>query len=110
MDTRTLVRACADAGMASSSARTPNRAWALSRCIGVMTPGPAQSCGLPCSWTMRAMVLERPGSPLVEADRSEPEPGPGQLLLDVAAGGGGRTDPPLLGGRGDLPPPPHLPG
>src|SRR4051794_10309199 len=110
MDTRTLVRACADAGMASSSARTPNRAWALSRCIGVMTPGPAQSCGLPCSWTMRAMVLERPGSPLVEADRSEPEPGPGQLLLDVAACGVCRTALHLLAGEVDVPRLPIVPG
>ena len=41
---------------------------------------------------MRAMVLERAGHPLVEAERSEPVPGPGQLLLSVAACGVCRTD------------------
>jgi alcohol dehydrogenase, propanol-preferring len=38
------------------------------------------------------MVLERPGRPLVEVERPEPVPGPGQLLLDVAACGVCRTD------------------
>src|SRR4051794_33204640 len=52
---------------------------------------------------MRAMVLERPGSPLVEADRADPEPGPGQLLLDVAACGVCRTDLHLLDGEVDVP-------
>ena len=52
---------------------------------------------------MRAMVLEAPGRPLVEVDRSEPEPGPGQLLLDVAACGVCRTDLHLLDGEVEVP-------
>ena len=50
------------------------------------------------------MVLSRPGpieaAPLRAADRPEPEPGPGELLLDVAACGVCRTDLQLV--EGDL--------
>ena len=59
---------------------------------------------------MRAMVLERPGSPLVAADRPDPEPGPGQLLLDVAACGVCRTDLHLLDGEVEVPRLPIVPG
>ncbi len=38
------------------------------------------------------MVLDRPGQPLRAADLPDPEPGPGQLLLHVAACGVCRTD------------------
>jgi hypothetical protein len=31
----------------------------------------------------RAMVLETPGQPLREAELPQPEPGPGQVLLEV---------------------------
>jgi propanol-preferring alcohol dehydrogenase len=41
---------------------------------------------------MRAMVLEAPGAPLREAELSDPEPGPGEALIDVAACGVCRTD------------------
>jgi propanol-preferring alcohol dehydrogenase len=41
---------------------------------------------------MKAMVLERPGQPLREAERSVPSPGPGQVLLRVRACGVCRTD------------------
>lgn len=41
---------------------------------------------------MRAMVLERQGEPLHLAELSDPEPGPGQVLLSVAACGVCRTD------------------
>ena len=41
---------------------------------------------------MRAMMLERPGTPLVERDIETPEPGAGQLLLRVHACGVCRTD------------------
>ena len=41
---------------------------------------------------MRAMVLERAGSPLTERELPEPEPGEGQVLLEVAACGVCRTD------------------
>ncbi|MFN3336364.1 MAG: zinc-dependent alcohol dehydrogenase family protein, partial [Thermomicrobium sp.] len=41
---------------------------------------------------MRAMVLERPGQPLVLRELPIPEPGPGQVLLRVHACGVCRTD------------------
>ena len=41
---------------------------------------------------MRAMVLDRPGTPLREAERPLPEPGPGQVRLRVLACGVCRTD------------------
>ncbi len=41
---------------------------------------------------MRAMVLERPGQPLRIADLPEPDPGPGQVALEVRACGVCRTD------------------
>ncbi len=48
---------------------------------------------------MKAMVLERPGSPLVPADLPDPEPGPGQVLLRVRACGVCRTDVHIAGRR-----------
>src|SRR5262249_46335860 len=39
-----------------------------------------------------AMVLERPGGPLVVRERSAPVPGPGQVAIDVSACGVCRTD------------------
>ena len=41
---------------------------------------------------MKAMVLERPGQPLLETERPAPAPGPGQVLLRVRACGVCRTD------------------
>lgn len=41
---------------------------------------------------MRAMILERPGQPLVLRELPIPEPGPGQVLLRVRACGVCRTD------------------
>jgi propanol-preferring alcohol dehydrogenase len=41
---------------------------------------------------MRAMLLDRPGQPLREAEVPEPEPGPGQLLVRVDACAVCRTD------------------
>jgi alcohol dehydrogenase, propanol-preferring len=41
---------------------------------------------------MRAMLLDRPGQPLREAELLEPQPGPGQLLVSVNACGVCRTD------------------
>jgi alcohol dehydrogenase, propanol-preferring len=41
---------------------------------------------------MRAMVLDAPGRPLREAELPDPEPGPGQVLVEVAACGVCRTD------------------
>ncbi len=41
---------------------------------------------------MRAMQLDRPGAPLREVTRDVPAPGPGELLIEVAACGVCRTD------------------
>jgi len=52
---------------------------------------------------MRAMVLERPGQPLVLRDLPVPEPGPGHVLLRVHACGVCRTDLHIV--DGELPDP-----
>ncbi len=52
---------------------------------------------------MRAMILERPGSPLVLRDVPAPVPGPGQIRLTVKACGVCRTD--LHVADGELPDP-----
>ena len=54
---------------------------------------------------MRAMVFEKPGSPLAARDRPEPTPGPGQVLVAVSACGVCRTDLHIV--DGDLPFPDH---
>jgi propanol-preferring alcohol dehydrogenase len=41
---------------------------------------------------VRAMVLDEPGRPLRPAELADPEPGPGEVLLDVRACGVCRTD------------------
>src|SRR4051812_20505079 len=56
------------------------------------------------------MVLEAPGRPLELADRSDPAPGPGQVLIDVAACGVCRTDLHLLDGEVEVPRLPIVPG
>ena len=59
---------------------------------------------------MRAMILERPGSPLRAVELPVPAPAPGQLLLRVEACGVCRTDLHLV--DGELPDPvlPMIPG
>jgi alcohol dehydrogenase, propanol-preferring len=52
---------------------------------------------------MRAMVLEAPGKPLRETELADPEPGPGEVLLEVAACGVCRTDLHIV--DGELPDP-----
>jgi alcohol dehydrogenase, propanol-preferring len=52
---------------------------------------------------MRAMILDRPGTPLAERDIESPEPGAGQVLLRVRACGVCRTD--LHVHAGELPRP-----
>jgi propanol-preferring alcohol dehydrogenase len=59
---------------------------------------------------MRAMVLDAPGTPLRPADLSEPEPGPGRLLLRVRACGACRTDLHILDGELARPKLPLVPG
>lgn len=55
---------------------------------------------------MRAVIATEPGGPevLTVADLPDPEPGPGEVLLDVAAAGLNRAD--LLQRQGFYPPPP----
>src|SRR6266404_6214476 len=59
---------------------------------------------------MRAMVLERPRTPLVMRERSAPEPASGEILIEVAACGVCRTDLHVV--DGELPDPklPIVPG
>jgi propanol-preferring alcohol dehydrogenase len=52
---------------------------------------------------MKAMVLERPGEPVRAATLADPTPGPGQLLLEVAACAVCRTDLHLRDGEIDAP-------
>ena len=59
---------------------------------------------------MRAMVLERQRQPLRLAELPEPEPGPGQVLLDVRACGVCRTDLHILDGDLTEPKLPLVPG
>lgn len=60
--------------------------------------------------TMRAMVLEAPGEPLVGREMPMPKPGPGQVLIKVHACGVCRTDLHVV--DGELPDPklPIIPG
>jgi propanol-preferring alcohol dehydrogenase len=58
---------------------------------------------------MRAMRIERHGV-LRPAELSEPEPGPGQVLVKVHACGVCRTDLHLLDGELEIPHPPIVPG
>jgi putative PIG3 family NAD(P)H quinone oxidoreductase len=55
---------------------------------------------------MRAVTVSEPGGPdvLTVADRPDPEPGPGELVIDVAATAVNRAD--LLQRQGLYPPPP----
>jgi propanol-preferring alcohol dehydrogenase len=59
---------------------------------------------------MHAMVLERAGAPLVMRERSVPVPGPGEVLVEIAACGVCRTDLHVV--DGELPDPvlPLVPG
>jgi propanol-preferring alcohol dehydrogenase len=54
---------------------------------------------------MRAMQLDRPGAPLRMVGRPLPEPGPGELLIEIAACGICRTDLHIVDGdiKGTLP-------
>jgi len=59
---------------------------------------------------MHAMVLERPGAPLALRERPMPAPGPGEVLVEIAACGVCRTDLHVV--DGELPDPalPLVPG
>jgi alcohol dehydrogenase, propanol-preferring len=60
--------------------------------------------------SMRAMVLDRPGTPLIGRERPVPAPGVGEILVEVAACGVCRTDLHVV--DGELPDPklPIVPG
>ncbi len=60
--------------------------------------------------TMRAIVLEKPGEPLRLKEVPIPSPGPGQVLLKVAACGICRTDLHILDGELPNPKLPLIPG
>ena len=59
---------------------------------------------------MRAMVLERQREPLRLTELPEPEPGPGQVLLEIAACGICRTDIHIVDGELTEPKLPLVPG
>jgi propanol-preferring alcohol dehydrogenase len=59
---------------------------------------------------MRAMVLNRPGKPLEPEERQTPSPGPGDLLVEVAACGVCRTDLHVVDGELPNPKLPIIPG
>jgi alcohol dehydrogenase, propanol-preferring len=59
---------------------------------------------------MQAMVLDRPGLPLEQRELPRPEPGPGQVLVEVAACGVCRTDLHVVDGELTEPKLPIIPG
>jgi len=59
---------------------------------------------------MKAMVLERPGTPLRQVELPKPSPLPGQVLVKVAACGVCRTDLHVVDGDLDEPKLPIIPG
>jgi len=60
--------------------------------------------------SMRAMVLERPGTPLIEREQPVPAPGAGEILVEVAACGVCRTDLHVIDGELVDPKLPIVPG
>lgn len=58
---------------------------------------------------MRAIVITKPGGPdvLSWAEVPDPEPGPGEVVIDIAAAGVNRAD--LMQSQGLYPPPPGAP-
>src|SRR3954469_22712159 len=59
---------------------------------------------------MRAMVLESPGRPLELRDMPVPEPGPGELLIEVSVCAVCRTDLHVVDGELPAPKLPLVPG
>jgi alcohol dehydrogenase, propanol-preferring len=60
--------------------------------------------------SMRAMVLDTPGTPLVMRERPLPAPGPNEILVEVAACGVCRTDLHVVDGELPHPKLPIVPG
>jgi propanol-preferring alcohol dehydrogenase len=59
---------------------------------------------------MKAMVLQRPGEPLVLTERADPQPGKGEVLVRVSACGVCRTDLHVVDGELPHPKLPIVPG
>src|SRR5579872_6986348 len=59
---------------------------------------------------MQAMVLDRPGAPLVRRERPVPAPPPGEILIEIAACGVCRTDLHVVDGELTQPKLPLIPG
>src|SRR5215469_7266284 len=59
---------------------------------------------------MRAMVLDRPGTPLVMRERPVPQPAAGEILVEIAACGVCRTDLHVVDGELPRPKLPIVPG
>jgi len=59
---------------------------------------------------MRAMVLDRPETPLIMRERHIPVPGPGEILVEIAACGVCRTDLHVVDGELPQPKLPIVPG
>ncbi len=59
---------------------------------------------------MRAMVLDKPGQPLQPRDVPDPQPGPGQVLIDIHVCGICRTDLHVVDGELTEPKLPLIPG
>src|SRR5690348_4879628 len=59
---------------------------------------------------MRAMILEAPRRPLTLVERAPPAPGPGEVLIEIAACGVCRTDLHLVDGELPDPKPDIVPG
>src|SRR3977135_3935203 len=71
---------------------------------------PATSWNPLCPEPMRAMALQRQVEPLRLEDVTEPQPGPGQVLISVSACGVCRTDLHIVDGDLDEPKLPLIPG
>jgi propanol-preferring alcohol dehydrogenase len=69
-----------------------------------------KSVSLKEAFTVRAMMLETPGAPLVLRERPLPPPGPGETLVAVAACGVCRTDLHVVDGELGSPKLPLVPG
>src|SRR2546421_642122 len=60
--------------------------------------------------SMRAMVLDEPGKPLRRADLADPQPRPGEVLVEGSACARCRPDPPVVDGGLSHPKPPPVVG
>src|SRR3954469_20505191 len=93
------------------STTTRSRCPTLSNSHSAVTSGPNAITNAEVTLShLRAMVLDAPRTPLREADLPDPEPGPGQVLLDVHACAVCRTDLHIVDGELTEPKLPLVPG